>query len=93
MLTPSDLFRLGIAVVMRPRLWRTAVRQSLRLARRGWWKTPPFLPLPSPSYTAFRIVTQYGTPTATPVTADVLDYLEWCRDWDSTNGPTKGRRS
>jgi hypothetical protein len=92
MLTPRDFFRLCTAIAMRPSLWITTVRQSLRLARHDWWKTSPFLPLPSPAYVAFRMVTQYGTPTATPEIADVLDYLEWCRDWDSTNRPEKGRR-
>ncbi len=92
MLTTSDFLRLCGAIAIRPRLWRTAVRQGLRLARHDWWRTSPFLPLPSPAYLQFRAVTQYGTPMATPVIADVLDYLEWCRDWDSTSGPEKGRR-
>lgn len=92
MLTGRDFFRLCVAVATRPHLWRTAVRQGLRLARQGWWKTPPFLPLPSPAYMAFRSITHYGTPTATPEIVDVIDYLEWCRDWDSTNMPRNGRR-
>ncbi|MEK7410897.1 MAG: hypothetical protein AAB327_05855 [Actinomycetota bacterium] len=92
MLTPRDFIRLCGAVTVRPRLWRTAVRQCLRLARRGWWKTPPFLPLPSSAYMSFRAITQYGTPTATPEIIDVIDYLEWCRDWDSTNGNPQRRR-
>jgi len=77
---------------MRPRLWNTAVRQSLRLARRNWWKTPPFLPIPSPAYTEFRAITQYGAPKAIPEIADVIEYLKWCRDWQSTNRIRDGRR-
>lgn len=92
MLTSRDFFRLCAVIAVRPRLWATAVRQCLRLARRNWWKTAPFLPLPSPAYTAFRTNTQYGSPIATPEIADVLDYLEWCRDWDSTSGPSDRRR-
>lgn len=92
MLSSQDYFRLSMAIAKRPKLWLTTWRQSLRLARQGWWKSPPFLPLPSPSYLSFRLITQYGTPSATPQIADVLDYLEWCRDWDSTNGPMHGRR-
>lgn len=93
MLSSRNFFRLCLVVVKRPRLWSTAVRQSLRLARQGWWKTPPFLPLPSPAYTAFRMITQYGTPTGTPEIEDVIDYLEWCRDWDSHRRLPIGRRS
>ncbi len=92
MLTWRDIFRLFAAIAMRPHLWWTAARQSLRLARHDWWRTSPFLPLPSPAYMRFRMVTQYGTPTVAPEMADVIDYLKWCRDWDSTNRPHNGRR-
>ena len=74
------------AVVARPWLWPTAVVQVFRLARRGWWKRPPFLPLPTREYLDFRLVTQYGgTPEqarASVVPADVVDYLVWCRQWN-----------
>ncbi|MFA5883869.1 MAG: hypothetical protein WDA60_08465 [Acidimicrobiia bacterium] len=70
------------AVVARPRLWPTAVRQAGRLARRRWWRRPPFLPLPDPDYLAFRMETQYGTGGHTPEAADLVVYLEWCRAQD-----------
>ena len=38
------------AVARRPALWRTSLRQARRLAPRGWWRRPPFLPLPAPGY-------------------------------------------
>ncbi|MEO5973875.1 MAG: hypothetical protein ABIQ38_01540 [Ilumatobacteraceae bacterium] len=91
MLTTRDFLRLCKAIAKRPGLWRTAVRQGLRFARRDWWRTLPFLPLPSPAYLEFRAITHYGNPKATPVIADVLDYLEWCRDWDSTGGARERR--
>ncbi len=68
----------AVAVVARPRLWRTALRQVRLLARPGWWRTRPFLPLPDPEYLRFRLETQYG-PRGAPAPHDVLDYLEWCR--------------
>lgn len=74
------------AVVVRPHLWFTAVRQLSRLARRGWWHRPPFLPLPPADYLEFRLVTQYGSAhlaSGGDIRArDVLDYLAWCRAWD-----------
>lgn len=67
-----------LAVARRPRLWRTAARQAHRLARPGWWRRPPFLPVPDSEYLAFRLETQYGD--APGDAADVVTYLEWCRD-------------
>jgi hypothetical protein len=72
--------RSALLVLGRPALWPTAVRQMFRLARSGWWRRPPFLPLPDAEYLRFRFETQYGTaPTARPDPADVIAYLDWCR--------------
>lgn len=72
--------RAAWAVLARPRLWRTAVRQGLRLARPHWWRRAPWLPLPDAGYLAFRFETQYGGPAASPQPHDLVDYLEWCRE-------------
>jgi hypothetical protein len=73
------LLRFAAAVIVRPRLWVTALRQAHRLAPRGWWRRPPFLPLPDRGYSAFRQVTQYGDADHAPDVEDVLVWLEWCR--------------
>jgi hypothetical protein len=74
------------AVIARPLLWPTAFRQLFRLAPKGWWRRPPFLPLPPADYLEFRLVTQYGGAHLSAGgdidPRDVLDYLSWCRDWD-----------
>jgi hypothetical protein len=73
-------------VLLRPRLWSTALHQGMRLARPGWWRRAPWLPLPDPDYLAFRFETQYGGGSATgageaaPAPDDLVDYLEWCRE-------------
>lgn len=68
------------SVLRRPSLWAVAVGQLLRLARPGWWRRAPFLPLPDPAYLAFRLETQYGSaPEVDP--EDVVAYLRWCRDF------------
>lgn len=76
------------AVARHPSLWATAVVQLLRLAPTGWWRRWPFLPRPSAEYLDFRYVTQYGGEHGqreTPAEAqDVLDYLRWCKEWNST---------
>jgi hypothetical protein len=66
-----------VLVLTRPHLWSTAVRQVGRLARPGWWRRAPFLPVPDPDYLQFRLETQYGA--AEPDPRDLVTYLEWCR--------------
>ncbi len=70
------------AVVRRPRLWPTALRQARRTAPARWWRRAPFLPVPGGDYLRFRLLTQYGDANATPDPGDAIAYLEWCRDWD-----------
>ncbi len=76
-----------VAVLGRPGLWLTALRQARRLAPRGWWRTAPFLPVPRADYLEFRLVTQYGgghgEPRGEVRAADVVDYLAWCKEWDA----------
>lgn len=73
--------RVAAAAVRRPDLWWTVVRQVYRMAAPGWWRRTPFLPLPSPGYLRFRMVTAYGgdgSPTG-DAGRDLVTYLEWCR--------------
>jgi hypothetical protein len=67
------------AVLVRPSLWGVAVAQALRLARPGWWRRRPFLPVPDDDYLRFRLQTAYGDPGHEPEPADVVAYLRWCR--------------
>lgn len=70
-----------VAVVVRPRLWPVAVQQVLRLARPGWWRRWPPLPVPDPAYLRFRMQTAYGDEERDPEPDDLVAYLEWCRDF------------
>jgi hypothetical protein len=84
--------RLVLGLAVRPRLWSTALAQGVRLAPRRWWARFPFLPLPAGEYLAFRLATQYGGGRErAPEMSDVIDYLEWCRDWHSTAGRRRVR--
>lgn len=78
--------RVVLAVVSRPRLWPTAIRQMYRMAAPGWYRRSPFLPLPSGAYLRFRLVTQYGDPKHRPEPIDVVNYLSWCKQWNSDEG-------
>ncbi|MEO7397431.1 MAG: hypothetical protein ABIW84_02600 [Ilumatobacteraceae bacterium] len=83
MISPAiSWLRIGAALAARPLLWPTAIRQMRRLARPGWYHRPPFLPLPPDAYLQFRLVTQYGDAEHRPESADVVNYLAWCRQWD-----------
>jgi hypothetical protein len=76
------VWRAAIAIVRRPALWATAVRQVRRTAPAGWWRRTPFLPVPHGDYLRFRMLTQYGETERPPTPDDVVDYLAWCRDWE-----------
>lgn len=67
----------AMVVLRHPELWATAIGTALRLARPGWWRRPPFLPLPDRAYLDFRLETQYGA--ADPDPGDVVTYLRWVR--------------
>jgi hypothetical protein len=71
-------FRVFVAVGVRPRLWRTALRQWGRIVPRGWWRGAPRLPVPPRRYVGFRLETAYG-PGARVEASDIVEYLEWCR--------------
>ena len=75
----SWLAALG-GVAVRPWLWGAALGAALRLAPRGWWKRPPFVPWPDRAYVAHRLETQYGRDGA-PAPHDLVSYLEWCRSY------------
>ncbi len=69
------------AVAARPWLWLTALRQLRRLAPRGWWRRPPFLPTPDRDYLRFRMETMYGMEQAELAPEDFVTYLSWCRSF------------
>ena len=73
------------AVLPHPSLWLTGMRQARRLAAPGWWRRPPFLPLPAPDYLRFRMETAYGgAGDQEPVAEDLVTYLRWCRSWPTS---------
>jgi hypothetical protein len=79
-----------LAVIPRPDLWWAALGALVRLARPGWWRTGSRLPVPDARLWAFRMVTAYGDPGATPVATDVISYLEWCRATGTPGRVVKG---
>lgn len=78
----TALVRIGAAVARHPSLWPTAVRMWRRTTPHGWWRRRPFLPVPAADYVHFRLVTQYGAAVHSIESADVLNYLSWCKRHD-----------
>jgi hypothetical protein len=68
-----------VAVARRPWLWPTAIGAWLALTPRGWWRHPPFLPVPDREVVAWRVTTAYGRPDMTLVPDDLVSYLQWRR--------------
>ena len=79
---PVSLARSGATVLGRPELWPTALRQLARLSVPGWWRRPPFLPLPDRGYLGFRLQTMYGDAARAPDADDLVTWLRWCRQFD-----------
>ena len=74
---PRGALAAARAVAARPRLWPAAAHQARALAAPGWWRRPPFLPLPDRDWLAFRLTTAYGAPDSPLVPEDLLTWLEW----------------
>lgn len=52
-------------------------RAGWRFRGRGWWRRPPFLPLPPAEYLAWRLHTAYGDSAAAPDLGELERYLRW----------------
>lgn len=75
--------RVGLALVKKPHLIGTALRQAAALAPRRWWVEGTRLPVPRQDYLHFRTTTLSGEPDAMPRAHDVIVYLEWCKSMRS----------
>ena len=84
--------RTAVALAVRPDLWVTSVGQVGRLTPNRWYAQWPFLPIPAREYLEFRVLTQYGDTQRSPEVRDVIDYLEWSRDWHSTARSQRRKR-
>lgn len=66
--SPWKFWRCGLAVAVRPWLWRAA-----------WAFKPNKGFLPPPEYVALRMETMYADPAHVPGPLEMVVYLEWCR--------------
>jgi hypothetical protein len=69
--------RVLLPALARPRLYLPMLRAAWRFRRRAWYRTWPFLPLPSADYLAWRLHTAYGDERAMPPLDQLERYLAW----------------
>lgn len=65
--------------LVRPRLALDLLATAWAFRRRGWYRTPPFLPLPARDYLRWRMYTAYGDEAAVPPPGDVVRFARWRR--------------
>jgi len=68
---------LAARALLRPALAADLLRVAWRFRARGWWRRPPFLPLPARAYLRWRMHTAYGDADAVPPAEDVVRYATW----------------
>ena len=66
-----------LRLALRPRLLLLLVRAGWRFRSRGWYRRPPFLPLPPAEYMDWRMHTAYGEEEALPSPRELERYLRW----------------
>jgi hypothetical protein len=77
----SSWARLSLALAGRalrnPALGVALLRVAWRFRSRGWYRRPPFIPLPDRRYVEWRMYTAYGDPHIVPPADDVARYARW----------------
>lgn len=73
----SGIVRLVAGAGLRPGLLVAVVGAAWRFRARGWWRRPPFLPLPPRDYLDWRMHTAYGDDGRPPTTGELERYLRW----------------
>ena len=67
---------LGVAI-KRPSLVPHLIGAAWAFRARGWYRSPPFLPLPSRDYLRWRMETAYGDPDSVPTDDELERFLRW----------------
>jgi hypothetical protein len=68
---------LAVRALRHPATGVALLRVAWRFRRRGWWRRPPFLPLPDRTYLRWRMHTAYGEYDSVPPADDVVRYARW----------------
>ena len=80
---PAVLGAVVATLARRPGLWPVALSVGWSLRAPGWWRRPPFLPVPPAPYARFRVQTMYGGDgrlhgrPADLTASELVGWLEW----------------
>ena len=77
MLGTGALGTILVKAALRPRLLAGLLAAAWRFRARGWWRRPPFLPLPPREYIDWRMHTAYGDEGRGPTAAEIERYVRW----------------
>lgn len=69
--------RIIVRALIRPRLLLILLATGWRFRRRGWYRRPPFLPLPPADYMRWRMHTAYGDERHMPSAEELEAYVRW----------------
>ena len=81
MIRTKKMIKIIVAIIIRPRIWKSALVQIWRLAPNQWYRYYPYLPIPAKEWIDFRLQTAYGTTEIVPPPEDVINFLEWTREF------------
>lgn len=76
---PGLALSLSVRALVNPRLALDLLSLAWAFRARGWYRRPPFLPVPSKEYVAWRMYTAYGDNAAVPPLEDVIRFAQWRR--------------
>jgi hypothetical protein len=72
-----SFLRIIARALARPRLLLLLLATGWRFRRRGWYRRPPFLPLPPADYMRWRMHTAYGDEHHVPSAGELEAYVRW----------------
>lgn len=68
----------------RPGLLAAMLRAAWRFRGRGWWRRPPFLPVPPREYLEWRWHTAFGDGGREPTIDEIERYVRWANRMHGT---------
>lgn len=71
--------QLTLRALVNPRLALDLLRLAWAFRARGWYRRPPFLPLPPADYLRWRMYTAYGDERTLPSVVDIVRFATWRR--------------
>jgi hypothetical protein len=72
-----SILRIVARALVRPRLLLILLATGWRFRRQGWFRRPPFLPLPPADYMRWRMHTAYGDEQHMPTVTELEAYARW----------------